>query len=301
MCLYHDHLWSAYHRLESAKMGESMRVNDQNLELFDLSKIHLANLKIYYAAPSIFTDFILEQYSYRGRIRACPGDCVIDGGACYGDTALYFANLVGEAGRVFAFEFVPENIAMFEKNVALNPHFQNITLVRRPLFENSHTRVSFSGCGGSARVDRLENAGDCCGEGIRGGGGDSHGKNSRGGDSHGGADSSGVDSAQKDSNSDSAAITIAIDDFVKENAIARVDFLKLDIEGSELFALKGAVETIKRDRPKLAICVYHSPADYTDIPIFLHDLSQRFGLGYEFYFDHFTLTPCESVFFGVAR
>src|SRR6185295_7604043 len=35
--------------------------------------------------------------------------------------------------------------------------------------------------------------------------------------------------------------------------IARVDFIKMDVEGSELAALKGGETTIRRCRPRLAI------------------------------------------------
>lgn len=42
---------------------------------------------------------------------------------------------------------------------------------------------------------------------------------------------------------------INLDSFVKENNIAKVDFMKLDTEGSELFILLGAQELIMRDQP----------------------------------------------------
>ena len=41
----------------------------------------------------------------------------------------------------------------------------------------------------------------------------------------------------------------------------RVTFLKLDIEGAEMAALIGAKETIKKWKPRLAICIYHRPED----------------------------------------
>lgn len=41
----------------------------------------------------------------------------------------------------------------------------------------------------------------------------------------------------------------------------RVSLIKADVEGMEMPLLNGAAETIRRHRPKLAICVYHYPSD----------------------------------------
>jgi ligand-binding sensor protein len=40
----------------------------------------------------------------------------------------------------------------------------------------------------------------------------------------------------------------------------------MDIEGFEYFAIKGGLETIKRDKPVLIICVYHTGKDFFEIP-----------------------------------
>lgn len=43
--------------------------------------------------------------------------------------------------------------------------------------------------------------------------------------------------------------------------------LKMDIEGAEIKALEGAKRIITVDRPKLAICLYHRPEDFWEIPL----------------------------------
>jgi len=49
----------------------------------------------------------------------------------------------------------------------------------------------------------------------------------------------------------------------------RVTFLKMDIEGAELAALRGAEKTIKESKPNLAISVYHEPEDLVTIPQYI--------------------------------
>ncbi len=55
--------------------------------------------------------------------------------------------------------------------------------------------------------------------------------------------------------------TVSLDDFVEQNGMNRVDFIKADIEGAERLMLKGAKRTLARFAPKLALCTYHLPDD----------------------------------------
>jgi len=88
----------------------------------------------------------------------------------------------------------------------------------------------------------------------------------------------------------------SIDDFVKNHNLARVDLIKMDIEGYELNALKGAVETLKRFKPKLAIAAYHGGEDLARITLFIEGL----GLGYKTYLRHFTPFYYDTVLFAIA-
>lgn len=87
-----------------------------------------------------------------------------------------------------------------------------------------------------------------------------------------------------------------IDDLVIDGRIPRVTFIKLDIEGSELAALRGAVATIRLFKPKLAISIYHRFDDYFEIITFLNDLN----LGYRFHLGHYTAWDAETVLYAQA-
>jgi FkbM family methyltransferase len=56
----------------------------------------------------------------------------------------------------------------------------------------------------------------------------------------------------------------------------KVTFIKMDIEGSEIEALQGAIKTIQVNKPKLAICVYHKKNDLITIPQFLNTLEPKY-------------------------
>ena len=60
---------------------------------------------------------------------------------------------------------------------------------------------------------------------------------------------------------DADVYQITLDKFVEKNNISKVDFIKADIEGMERNLLVGAERTIKRFKPKIAICIYHRPDD----------------------------------------
>jgi FkbM family methyltransferase len=55
-------------------------------------------------------------------------------------------------------------------------------------------------------------------------------------------------------------------------------FIKMDIEGAEHDALLGARKVIQRDRPILAICVYHTQSDIWRIPLLVREMVPEYKL-----------------------
>jgi len=107
-------------------------------------------------------------------------------------------------------------------------------------------------------------------------------------------------SARGDGNStiDSAGEEmIEVIDMDRELVEKKVTFIKMDIEGAELNALRGAKTVIEKNIPKMAICVYHKPEDIWEIPQIIMQCCSK----YKFYLRHYSLTDSESVLYAVAE
>ena len=85
--------------------------------------------------------------------------------------------------------------------------------------------------------------------------------------------------------------TVKIDSVVGED---KIGFIKMDIEGAEYSALHGAERTIRRDRPLLAICVYHLPGDLLAIM----DYCSQIVPEYRFWLRQYPEAPNETVLYA---
>lgn len=217
-------------------------------------------IELFIRPSGVMTQFILQQYrciTERSAIEVEEGDYVIDAGGCYGDTALYFATKAGEMGRIFSFEFLPENLSIFEHNLSLNPKLSGrIHIIRKPLWSNSDKDLIILANGPGTKV--VEKSDDPVAKHIK---------------------------------------TTSIDSFMRHNNLPRINFIKMDIEGSELEALKGAEQTINQHKPKIAIAVYHQLQDFWEIPQWIDSLK----LGYTFRLRHFTIHSEETVLFAATN
>ncbi|MDY6922236.1 MAG: FkbM family methyltransferase [Pseudomonadota bacterium] len=99
--------------------------------------------------------------------------------------------------------------------------------------------------------------------------------------------------------SDTGDITIKVD-ALDDVTNTDFSFIKMDIEGGEISALKGAEKTIKRCHPKLAIAIYHcieNSGPFWEVPKKV--LSIRSD--YDVYVRHYTESIYETVMFFVPR
>lgn len=206
--------------------------------------------------------FMLRQYFFeRGgvRVQPEPGDYVVDAGACMGDTALAFASCVGEGGRVYSFDFIPNHVQVIRHNFEQNPQLAPRSTLFHYAVSSQHS---------PERSINISN------EGVV------------------------LPSANIQNEQLMQVVPLAsIDRMVESGEIEKIDFIKMDIEGSELDALRGAEASIRRFKPKLAISIYHRVEDPITIPLWIRDL----GLGYRQYIDHYTIHHEETVLYAEAE
>jgi len=87
-----------------------------------------------------------------------------------------------------------------------------------------------------------------------------------------------------------------LDKFIKENNIAKVDYIKIDTEGYDLEVIKGARNCIYLHKPFLAIAIYHKARDIFEIPLFIHSIVPE----YKFYISHKAEDWQETILFASA-
>ncbi len=150
---------------------------------------------------------------------ARAGDICLDVGANLGTYAFYLAKIVGETGQVFAFEPLPATYQGLVANMA-KARLTNVRPYNVGMSDHEGTAVLF--------VPQRQGL-----------------------PSHGRAHLHPPE-AQEAGECIQIQLT-TIDAFCIRHNLARVDFIKMDIEGAELLALRGAVEVIGAYQPKLLL------------------------------------------------
>lgn len=88
----------------------------------------------------------------------------------------------------------------------------------------------------------------------------------------------------------------SIDEVVKDQCVAAI---KMDVEGSELEALKGAEKTILRDYPMLMISAYHKVDDLIALPQWIASIDKE--KRYNLYLRHHACVRAELVLYAIPK
>jgi FkbM family methyltransferase len=80
-----------------------------------------------------------------------------------------------------------------------------------------------------------------------------------------------------------------------DNRCSDATFIKMDVEGAEIDALYGAKNTIIKNKPKLAICIYHTNEHLFEIPLLIHEWVPE----YKLYVRHHGEVTAETVVYAV--
>lgn len=101
-----------------------------------------------------WTFFFRQYYFARDEVSVAPmqGDRVIDAGACYADTALGFAAVVGHSGRVVSFEIDPANAVIARRNLEHNPALAERIDLRECALAHADIPLYLHGSGPAAQV-----------------------------------------------------------------------------------------------------------------------------------------------------
>lgn len=90
--------------------------------------------------------------------------------------------------------------------------------------------------------------------------------------------------------------TTSIDDFAQAKKL-KIDYIKIDTEGSEIPILQGAQKTILKDRPQLSIAAYHSWQQLIEVPVFLHE----WLIDYRFYVSNYSGKQHETILYCIPK
>lgn len=223
-----NHYKSIYPYSHISKLQLNMYENHELLA--SDGKVLISGYEIDSSPYLIHSTWIAEEYMIKNICEPKKNDIVLSAGAYYGETTIWFANKVGQDGKIYAFEPSETALKKLRENIDKN-YITNVAVIPKGVY-------SVTGNQAFLLQDKTHD------------------------------DANKIVAIGGNSNIE----TIKIDEFISENGIDRINFLKLDIEGAEYEALCGAKQTIKKYKPKIAVCIYHKPEDLWNIILLLHNI-----------------------------
>jgi FkbM family methyltransferase len=165
-----------------------------------------------------------------------PGDVVLDVGAHLGQFAVLFAALVGPHGRVVSFEPDRDAHRTLRANIVLNAFGDRVTIEPVAVYDRTGEHAFYSG--------------------------------------HANSQSSLAATGLTSGDPRAPAVptlvrTVTIDDYLGINGLPAPRFVKIDIEGAEIHALRGATRVLESDA--IILCELH-PYAWPELNIGFDDL-----------------------------
>lgn len=142
------------------------------------------------------------------------GDTIIDVGGNIGQTAMMLSKKVGESGKVISFEPFPDTFKLFHDNLNLNPEIKNIVNVNYGLGENDLTVGMVKECDTNSGGNRI---------------------------------------SHEESDVDNSVKITTLDTYLLRNPEAKINLIKIDVEGYEMKVLNGAKNLLSKFKPHLYI------------------------------------------------
>ncbi len=211
-------------------------------------------------------DDLIDHYFSDGIFAYDENEVFIDGGAYLGEDTIRLAELIGKAKIKRAYCFEPDIMNYYKCISSLKKYFGSLS-------ENSekgdeYTSEQFN----VYRAGLWDTEEKICFAGL-------------------GTQSASIADVKAKTLS-TLVSTCRIDDVVSSKD--KVTLIKMDVEGAEMKALKGAEGIIKGDKPKMAISIYHKIEDLWEIPMYIHELVPE----YKLYVRHHTEGVWDSILYA---
>jgi FkbM family methyltransferase len=166
------------------------------------------------------TDYELNNINFINNYLS-PGMTVIDIGAHIGLLSIIMAQKVKPAGKVYSFEPTPSTFKLLQKTIAIND-FTEIVKPNKMAVAEKKGKTFFY-------ITDIE----------------AHNSNSLSNNKRDYGNEHRID-----------VDLTSIDEFVTDNKLSKIDFLKIDAEGAEYSVLKGCEATLRRDKPKIILALH---------------------------------------------
>lgn len=251
--------------MDKIRRVQEMLSDNKSIELYNTYVERVKyNMKYYMD----ITDDIYESYFGDGIFKYSAEEVLVDGGALDGDDVIWFSSLLQREGKVLknSYSFEPDSFSFNKTRKNLDKYY-NVSsdlYMDGKAVQSDQFKVFRAGLydkNSEIEFCQYDNEGSCFIE----------------------TQESGLSTP-----------VARLDDIVKDE---KVTFIKYDLEGAEIPAIKGAEKTIKKNKPKLAISIYHNIEDLWEIAL----LIKKYVPEYKLFIRHHTTTAMDKTLYAALE